>query len=136
MSGDEIGKAGIDDADRSDGAARAGAGKGIVPFAIKALIVAAIFYGSVVLVTDYFIGAVQDSFRHVGGAGFWGNIERQLDEAAAPDSDLPPEKKQKIIHDIRVIVARWLPLIEAAQEAASKPAAGGVTAPAATPAAH
>jgi hypothetical protein len=47
-----------------------------------------------------------------------------LDRAADPASDLPPEKKQKLLNDVKVIVARWRPFVEAAQTAAKSPSDG------------
>ena len=65
--------------------------------------------------------------RHIGGTGFWVMVERQLDEAADPKRDLPPEKKQKIIADLRIIAQRWRPffldaLNAVAQDQEPKPA--------------
>jgi hypothetical protein len=56
-----------------------------------------------------------------GGPQFWGKIEQKLDRAADVSSDLPPEKKQKLINDVRVIVARWRPFIDAVQSEMQKP---------------
>ena len=56
-----------------------------------------------------------------GGQQFWGKIEQQLDRQADASSDLPPEKKQKLINDVRVIVARWRPFIDAVQSELQKP---------------
>jgi hypothetical protein len=43
-------------------------------------------------------------------------VEEELDRAASPASDLPPERKQKLINNVRTIVARWRPVIDALQE--------------------
>jgi len=51
----------------------------------------------------------------------WGKIERELDRAADPASDLPPEKKQKLVNDVRVIVARWRPFLDAVAGEMQKP---------------
>jgi hypothetical protein len=58
----------------------------------------------------------------VGGRQFWVKLENELDRAAAPTSDLSPETKQKLINDVRVIVARWRPFIDAVQNEIQKPA--------------
>jgi hypothetical protein len=45
------------------------------------------------------------------GRTFWSNVERELDRAADPTSDLPDEKKQKLLSDIRRIADRWRPFV-------------------------
>ena len=57
----------------------------------------------------------------LGGKQFWGKIEQELDHLADASSDLPPEKKQKLINDVRLIVARWRPFIDAVQNEIQKP---------------
>ena len=42
-----------------------------------------------------------------GGRNFWEKLENELDHAANPSSDLPPEKKAKIISDIVTVYNRW-----------------------------
>lgn len=62
----------------------------------------------------------------LGGNRFWTKLEGELDRLADPRSDLSPEKKQKILTQIKVISDRWRPfLIEAtsAIEGESKKAA-------------
>jgi hypothetical protein len=56
----------------------------------------------------------------LGGKQFWGKIEQELDHLADTSSDLPPEKKQKLINDVRLIVARWRPFIDAVQSEIQK----------------
>jgi hypothetical protein len=36
-----------------------------------------------------------------------------MERAAAPESDSPPETKQKLIDEINIIVARWRPFLDA-----------------------
>lgn len=51
----------------------------------------------------------------IGGNRFWTKLERELDRLADPRTDLTPEKKQKILSQIKVISDRWRPfLVEAA----------------------
>lgn len=51
----------------------------------------------------------------IGGNRFWTKLERELDRLADPRTDLTPEKKQKILLQIKVISDRWRPfLVEAA----------------------
>src|SRR5262245_47565133 len=55
------------------------------------------------------------SATSLGGRQFWTKLENQLAELADPRADLPPEKKQKILGEIKVISDRWRPfLMEAA----------------------
>ena len=56
------------------------------------------------------------SATSLGGRQFWTKLENQLEELADPKADLPPEKKQKILAQIKVISDRWRPFL---QEAAS-----------------
>lgn len=60
------------------------------------------------------IGSMRENIGPVGGAAFWTDVERKLDKLADPSSDLPPEKKQKILRNIRVLSDRWRPFIDAA----------------------
>ncbi len=57
------------------------------------------------------------------GARFWGKIEREFDRAADPAADLPADKKQKLLNDVHVIVARWRPFLDAAQSELQKSSA-------------
>jgi hypothetical protein len=63
--------------------------------------VAAVISAFIVFVT----GQAADSFRArlaqiaqrpIGGAEWWGKVERELDRAADPASDLPVDKKQSV----------------------------------------
>jgi hypothetical protein len=58
----------------------------------------------------------------MGARQAWAKIEQELDRAADPSTDLPPEKKQKLINDVHTIVARWRPFIDAVQTEMQKPA--------------
>jgi hypothetical protein len=51
----------------------------------------------------------------IGGNRFWTKLEGELDRLADPNTDLSPEKKQKILSQIKIISDRWRPfLVEAA----------------------
>jgi hypothetical protein len=113
-------------------------GSGLALFAIKTCIVAAVIVVSTIIVANAVIDSVEgstartmDKFRAqwlqtpIGGTQFWSKVEHELDRAADPKSDLPPEQKQKLVNDVRVIVARWRPFIEAVQGEAAKPAKDG-----------
>lgn len=104
-------------------------------FAIKTVIVAIAITACTVFTVDWVIGSVEDSVtrtidnlrtqlagKTVGGSQFWGHVEQELDRAANPSTDLPPQTKQKLISDLRAIVARWRPFIDAVQTELQKPA--------------
>jgi hypothetical protein len=107
---------------------------GIGQFIIKTCIVAIVISASSIFVVDWIIDSLEDSTGRtlanfqaqaahttIGGRQFWTKIENELDSVADPSSDLAPEKKQKLINDVRVIVARWRPFIDAAQNEMQKP---------------
>ena len=107
----------------------------IKQFVIKICIAAVVISASTIFVVDWIVDTVEDSVTRAvagmrgqlpatGGREFWANIERELDRAADPASDLPPEKKEKLLNDVKVIVARWRPFVEAAQTAAKSPSDG------------
>jgi hypothetical protein len=51
----------------------------------------------------------------LGGRQFWTKLEGELDKLADARTDLPPEKKAKILSQVRAISDRWRPfLLEAA----------------------
>jgi hypothetical protein len=96
----------------------------IILFAVKTCIVAIVISGCTIFVADWVIGSLQDSVRElrIGGRQFWSKIENELDHAAAPSSDLSPEKKQRLLNDVRTIAARWRPFIDAVRSEMEKPA--------------
>jgi len=85
----------------------------ILQFAIKTCIVAVVISTSTIFVAGWIIDDFKDALRNTTGAPFWGKVERELDRAADPASDLPPEKKQKLLNDVHVIAARWRPFLDA-----------------------
>jgi hypothetical protein len=104
----------------------------IVLFAVKTCIVAVVVTACVVFAADWVIGSAEHSFARsvrsiqqisIGGRKFWSRLEEELDRAAAPASDLPPERKQKLINNVRILAARWRPLIDALQDGKQAPAA-------------
>jgi hypothetical protein len=56
----------------------------------------------------------------IGGAQFWSKVENSLDDLANPKSEMPEDKRQKILSDIRAIRDRWWPFIAAAMPADAK----------------
>jgi hypothetical protein len=103
----------------------------VVLFAVKTCIVAVVISISTIFVANWLIESLEDSTAQtiarlretsIGGHQFWAKIEHELDRAADPASDLPPAKKHKLVNDVRVIVARWRPFIDAVQDELKKPA--------------
>jgi len=102
-------------------------------FAIKTGLVAIITIFAALWIVDSVANTVRESVVYtmaelreqvqfpLGGKQFWGKIEQELDHLADASSDLPPEKKQKLINDVRLIVARWRPFIDAVQNEIQKP---------------
>jgi len=129
MSGEAVKQSEADEAEQVE-EVKAEPSSGIVSFAVKACIIGIVFSACVIFIANYVIDDVRESFHGLEGRAFWTKVEKELDRAADPGTDLPPAKKQKIVHDLRVIVARWRPLLDAVQEGLSKPAE-----PAAPPAA-
>jgi hypothetical protein len=107
----------------------------IMVFAIKTCIVVVAISARALFVAEAVVDNLQDSVARtisdlrrqlpqgpIGGRQLGAKIEEELDRAADPSTELPPEKKQKLIHDVHVIVARWRPFIEAVQSEMQKPA--------------
>ncbi|MGA7486592.1 MAG: hypothetical protein WBW74_06590 [Xanthobacteraceae bacterium] len=101
-------------------------------FAVKTVIVAAAVVVSAWIMLDVLddfadrrMQQLQQTLRSatsLGGRQFWTKLEDQLAQLADPKSDLPPEKKQKILAEIKVISDRWRPfLLEAAASIEGKP---------------
>src|SRR5215475_5269083 len=57
------------------------------------------------------------SATSLGGRQFWTKLENQLEQSADPKSDLPLDKKQKILAQIKVISERWRPFLTEAAAA-------------------
>jgi hypothetical protein len=101
-------------------------------FAVKTMIVAA-----AVVVSTWIMLDVLDAFADrrmqqleqmlrattsLGGRQFWTNIENQLDALADPKSDLPPDRRQKILANVKVVSDRWRPFMREAASAIDSPA--------------
>jgi hypothetical protein len=52
--------------------------------------------------------------RSIGGRQFWTKLEEELDKFADPRTDISPEKKRKILSQIRTISDRWRPFLNEA----------------------
>jgi hypothetical protein len=101
----------------------------IVQFAVKTCIFAAVGSACTLFVADWVIGRLElsmarsvsavreEMFRSpLEGSQFWGQVERDLAWAADPTNDLSPARKRKLIGDLRIIVARWRPVVEAVRD--------------------
>ena len=99
----------------------------ISQFAIKTVIVAAVIVVSAWImldVLDDFADRRMQQFERtlrsatsLGGRQFWTKLENQLEQLADPKADLLPEKKQKILTQIKVISERWRPFLTEAAAA-------------------
>lgn len=91
-------------------------------FAIKTATVAVaviITFGVAVLLVDSFVEARIEQLQatinastKIGGKQFWSKIEDELEKQSDPKADLSPEKKQKLLAQIRVLSNRWRPFIQ------------------------
>jgi hypothetical protein len=110
-------------------------------FFAKACIVAAVISFFTIFTVNWIVGSIEESIDRtmesanekivalnsqykIGGSAFWTKMERELDNAAAPDADLPPEKKQRLLNDVRIITARWRPFVSTVRQEMDKPAGG------------
>jgi hypothetical protein len=90
-------------------------------FAVKTVIVAGAIVVSMWImldVLDDFADRRMQQFERtlrsatsLGGRQFWTKLENQLEQLADPKSDIPAEKKQKILAQIKVISDRWRPFL-------------------------
>jgi hypothetical protein len=96
-------------------------------FAVKTVIVAGAIVVSMWImldVLDDFADRRMQQFERtlrsatsLGGRQFWTKLENQLEQLADPKSDIPAEKKQKILSQIKVISDRWRPFLMEASAA-------------------
>jgi hypothetical protein len=90
-------------------------------FAVKTVIVAGAIVVSAWIMLDFLddfadrrmqqFESTLRSATSLGGRQFWSKLEGQLDQLADPRSDMSPEKKQKILTQIKVISDRWRPFV-------------------------
>jgi hypothetical protein len=86
-------------------------------FAGKTLIVAIVFVASFLVVAVHvehkaaeFAQQLQKATK-IGGAEFWKKVEQEIDRAGDPEQAVSPEKKQKILSELRAITAQWKPFM-------------------------
>jgi hypothetical protein len=83
-------------------------------FTLKALIIIGLIAGAFVLSAALVIPRIErvvQQYTKVGGAQFWTKVEGELERAADPAHDMAPEKKQKLLSQIHVLVERWRPFV-------------------------
>jgi hypothetical protein len=70
------------------------------------------------------IKATIESGKSIGGREFWTRFEEELERQADQKNDLSPDKKEKLLAQIRTLSDRWRPLVVEALSVldASKPA--------------
>ena len=85
-------------------------------FAAKALIAAAVTLATLAIGANILIGAAIDQARtriptvRAGGGPFWMKVEDELERLAKGDG-ISPQKKQKIVADLRAISDKWRPFL-------------------------
>lgn len=104
--------------------------KPIAGFAAKTAIVTIAVLGSLWIIASYAERAVDsrihqvervldarihqiraglESVSKIGGREFWTKVESEIDKLADAKNDLPPEKRKKLLAQIRAISDRWGP---------------------------
>jgi hypothetical protein len=96
-------------------------------FAGKALIAAIIFVASILIIAVHIENKVSrfaqeaQKATKIGGSEFWKKIEQEIDRAGDPDQAISPEKKQKILGELRLITAQWKPFLTEAYSIVTAP---------------
>jgi hypothetical protein len=90
-------------------------------FTLKALIIIGLIAGAFILSGALMVPRIErivanteakmQQYTKVGGAQFWAKVEGELERAADPALDIPPEKKRKLLSQIHVLVERWRPFM-------------------------
>jgi hypothetical protein len=94
---------------------------GLGQFTLKALIIIGLIAGAFVLSAALVIPRIErvventeakmQQYTKLGGAQFWAKVEGELERAVDPAHDMPPEKKQKLLSQIHILVERWRPFV-------------------------
>jgi hypothetical protein len=105
--------------------------QGLARFTLKVGIVVVLIATAIVITTNLLATKIEatraawqttlQEHSKIGGAEFWSKVEKGLDDLANPKSEMPEDKRQKILADIRAIRDRWWPFIAAAMPADAKP---------------
>src|SRR5215510_10245251 len=104
--------------------------QGLAQFALKVGIVVVLVAIAIVITTNLIATKLEtmrvawqatlQDYSKIGGAQFWSKIEKGLDDLANPNSEMPEEKRRKILSNIRAIRDRWWPFIAEAVPADAK----------------
>src|SRR6516165_8698583 len=105
--------------------------QGLAQFALKVGIVVVLVAAAIVITSNLIATKLESTrlawqatlqdYSKIGGAQFWSKVEKGLDQLADPKSEMPEEKRQKILSNIRVLRDRWWPFIAEAMPADAKP---------------
>lgn len=84
-------------------------------FAAKAVIAAVVTVATLAISANILVSAVINQVRanilsDVGGNAFWTKVEDEMERLARGDG-ISPEKKKRIISDVRAISAQWRPFV-------------------------
>jgi hypothetical protein len=90
-------------------------------FLIKTVIVSAAIVLSTWILLDVLDGfatrRMQQLEQTIRTATFWTKLEGELDKLADGRTDIPPEKKAKILSQVKAISDRWRPFLQEAAAA-------------------
>jgi len=106
------------------------ASQGLAQFTLKVGIVVVLVAVAIVITTNLVATKIETTrvawqatlqdYTKIGGAQFWSKVEKSLDQLADPKSEMPEDKRQKILSNIRVLRDRWWPFIAEAVPAEAK----------------
>jgi hypothetical protein len=111
----------------------------VYQFAVKTVIVGAVVTYCLLYIVDYVIADVNDIVdtrvyqlhnqakqfaaelhdSQFNAKWFWSRVEQSLDHSADPSSDIPPERQEKLLREIRILADRARPFILEAAKAFS-----------------
>ena len=104
--------------------------QGLAQFALKVGIVVVLLAAAIVITSNLVATKLESTrlawqatlqdYTKIGGAQFWSKVEKGLDQLSDPKSEMPEEKRQKILSNIRVLRDRWWPFIAEAMPADAK----------------
>jgi hypothetical protein len=104
--------------------------QGLAQFTLKVGIVVVLVAIGIVVTTNLVATKIEatrvawqttlQDYSKIGGAQFWSKVEKTLDNLANPKNEMPEDKRQKILSDIRAIRDRWWPFIAEAVPADAK----------------
>lgn len=95
--------------------ARAGEFSSLQIFLVKVCTVAVAAIIFVYFSLAILISSAEEKFASMSGPAFWQSVESKLNKLAT-QPDLPPEKKQKIIDNLRRLSQKYRPYIDALKD--------------------